>query len=349
MEAVASDHPSHPIRIPPIPIVKKRYLIPLFILFALGGAAYAYVVTRNVTGPLTGLSVSHDVANRRPIAVMIDNINPDARPQTGLDKASLVFETLAEGGITRFLAVYLEQDAPMIGPVRSTRLYFNSWAAGLGVIFGHDGGNVDALQQLPTLGSIYNEDADRISGPFWRVSTRAAPHNEYTSTTLLRSYAAAHGGSITGAPTSLPHKGDASPGSRPSHFTLNIQFSYADYNVTWQYDPLSNRYLRFMGGSPHLDAVSGKQLTAKNVVVMYTTETSASDPYTPGAIHLTTEGSGKAAVYEDGKAIPGTWSKSSPESSLQWLDPTGRPIKLNPGNTWVEVVPTGNQVTAQGS
>jgi hypothetical protein len=100
-----------------------------------------------------------------------------------------------------------------------------------------------------------------------------------------------------------------------------------------------------MGGAPHLDAGSGKQLTAKNVVVMTTPETPASDPFTPESIHLQTEGSGPATVYEDGQAIKGTWSKPTVESPLQWLDPRGAPITLNRGNTWVEVVPTGNQVT----
>lgn len=324
----------------------KPFLLLLVVLVAaLGGGAYAYVQSQDVAGPLSGQPVSRNVANRRPIAVMVDNFSPDARPQSGLDKASLVFEALAEGGITRFMAVYLEQDAPKIGPVRSTRLYFNSWAAGLGVIFGHDGGNVDALQQLPSLTSIYNEDANRVSGPFWRTTNRLAPHNEYTSTGGLRSYADTHGASTTGSAVSLPHKSDAPVSQRPSHFTLNIQFSYGDYNVTWKYDPSANDYLRSMGGVPHLEAETGKQLRARNVIVMYTTETSASDPFTPGSIHLATEGSNTAVVYQDGQAIEGTWSKPTVGSPLQWLNRQGQPIKLNKGVTWVEVVPVGNQVT----
>lgn len=323
----------------------KRFLIPIFIIAALAGGAYAYVINHRVTGPLTGQTVNREVANRRPIAVMLDNLSPDARPQSGLDRASLVFETLAEGGITRFMAVYLEQDAPMIGPVRSARLYYNSWAAGLGVIFGHDGGNVDALQQLPSLTSVYNEDADKISGPFWRISSRAVPHNEYTSTARLRSFAESHNGDITGSRYSLPHKDDAPLGQRPSHFGLNVQFSYADYNVSWQYDRASNTYLRSMGGTPHVEASTGKQLSANNVVVMFTPETPASDPYTPGAIHLQTEGTGKATVYRDGTAVDGTWSKDSVDSPLKWLDASGKEIPLDKGTTWVEVVPAGNSVT----
>jgi hypothetical protein len=323
----------------------RRFLIPLLVVAALAGGVYAYIVNSRVDGPLTGLPVSRDVAGRRPVAVILDNFSPDARPQSGLAQASLVFETLAEGGITRFMAIYLEQDAATIGPVRSTRLYFNSWAAGLGVIFGHDGGNVDALQQLPALQSVDNIDADRVSGPFWRISARAAPHNEYTSSSLLRTYAQQHGGDTSGSGFSLPHKSDAPFFQRPASFSLHITFSSPDYNVTWRYEPGANDFVRFMGGSPHVDAVTGHQLTAKNVIVMETTETSAYDPYTAGAIHLATEGIGTATVYEDGKAITAQWSKGSVESPLRWLNAAGQPIKLDRGVTWVEVVPEGNTIS----
>ena len=323
----------------------RRWLIPALVAAALGVGAYAYVQNRPVDGPLTGEATSRAIADRRPIAVVVDNYSPDARPQSGLGEASLVFETLAEGGITRFMGVYLEHDAPKIGPVRSTRTYFNSWAAGLGVILGHDGGNVDALHELPTLASVYNEDNDRLTGPFYRTTDRVAPHNEFTGTEMLRSYAATHGGTTTGAPAAIPHKADASPGQRPPHFQLQVQFSSTDYNVSWQYDPGADDYARAMGGSPHIDASTGSQLRAKNVIVMRVTETPASDPYTPNSINLGTTGTGIATVYEDGRAIAGHWSKPSADSPLQWLDATNAPIALNRGATWIEVVPSENSVT----
>lgn len=323
----------------------RRLLIPLLIVVALGIAAFAYLQKRQVDGPLGGEPVSQTIADRRAVAVIFDNLSPDARPQSGLAAASLVFETLAEGGITRFMGVYLEHDAPKLGPVRSTRTYFNSWAAGLGVIFGHDGGNVDALEQLPTLSSVFDVDADRVHGPFYRTTDRAIPHNEYTSTTALRSYAGSHGGAVSGAPSAIPHKDDAPPGQRLGRFRLNIQFSYGAYNVQWQYDPATNQYARSLGGAPATDGATGRQLAAKNVIVMRTTETPASDPYTPRAISLATTGTGVATVYEDGQAIEGHWSKSSITGTLQWLDNAGHPIALNRGATWIEVVPTGNAVT----
>jgi hypothetical protein len=326
----------------------RKILLLVLILAALGGGAYAYETNRHTTGPLTGESVGSAVAGRRPIAVTIDNYLA-ARPQTGLQNASLVLETLAEGGITRFEAVYLEHDASTVGPVRSTRLYFNHWADGLHAIFGHDGGNVDALHELPTLGGIFNEDADRISGPFWRVSSRVAPYNEYTSTTGLRQYADQHGADMHGSGMSFPHKNDALPFQRPGRSYIHVQFSYADYNVVWEYDPAADDYLRFMGGAPHNDAATGKQITAKNVIVLFTDESPSYDPYTPGAIHMRTEGTGKAIVYVDGGSTTGTWSKPSVGGGLKVLDSGGKPIALNKGNTWIEVVPTGNQVSVSST
>jgi hypothetical protein len=323
-------------------------LLLVVVAVAVAGGAYAYIQSLQVDGPLTGEPVGRDIASQRPVAVTLDNISPDARPQSGLDHASLVFETLAEGGITRFMAVFLEHEAPVVGPVRSTRFYYNSWAAGLGVIFGHDGGNVDALQELPTLSTVFNIDADRVSGPFYRVTSRVSPHNEYTSTERLRQYASQHGDGSGASRMSIPHKDDAPYSQRLASFHLNIQFSYADYNVSWSYDRVSNSYLRDMGGAPHVDAISGKQLSATNVVVMMTDESSGYDPYTTGAIKLRTEGTGPAMVYEDGKVVNGIWSKPSVDAPLQWLDSSGQVISLDRGATWVEVVPKGNTVTTSG-
>jgi hypothetical protein len=321
------------------------FLLLLVILAVAGGAGFAYYVARHVDSPLTGEPVAPNVAKQRAIAVMIDNISPDARPQSGLAQASMVYETLTEGGITRFMAVFLDHEASKIGPVRSTRLYYNSWAAGLGVIFGHDGGNVDALHQLPDLTSIANVDADVHPKPFYRTTDRLAPHNEYTSTAALRSFASSLGESTTGAPPALPFKSDAPTGQRPTPFTLSVDFSTPEYNVAWQYDPGTNTYLRSMGGRPHVDAVTGQQLAAKNVVVMRTVESAAYDPYTPGAIHLQTEGTGAVTVYRDGISVTGTWDKPSVDAPLRWLDTAGNPIPLDRGVTWVEIVPEGASVT----
>ncbi|MGH2444307.1 MAG: DUF3048 domain-containing protein, partial [Chloroflexota bacterium] len=92
-----------------------------------------------IPGPLDGQSTKRHLALRRPLAVIVENYAPDSRPQSGLAPASTVIETLAEGGVTRFMAIYLEHDAALVGPVRSTRMYFDHWAAGFHAIFGHVG------------------------------------------------------------------------------------------------------------------------------------------------------------------------------------------------------------------
>ncbi|MGH8192212.1 MAG: DUF3048 domain-containing protein [Rhodanobacteraceae bacterium] len=331
----------------------KRLIIAivLIIVALIVGGGYAFLQAQQPSvGPLNGYKVSPSVAERRPIAITIDNFAPDARPQSGISQASLVYETLAEGGITRLMAVFLEHDSAMVGPIRSTRIYFNHLAAGLGVILGHDGGNRDAQRELPSDSTIYNEDSDYNHQPFWRTSTRAIPHNEYTSTYKLRAYAKAHGGSITGSRVTLPHKDDAALGQRPTNpIVLHVDFSYTDYNIEWSYDRATNTYLRYANGIPQTDASTGKQLSADNVVVMYTHERPDPDPYTPGSIYLDTEGSNKVTVYQDGKAMNGTWSKSDKDAPLRWLNSSGNQIPLNRGDTWVDLVPLGTPVSVNGT
>src|SRR5437588_12749173 len=114
-----------------------------------------------IPGPLTGESTARAVAQRRPLAIILENYSPDSRPQAGLGAASTVIETLAESGVTRFMAIYLENDAAKVGPVRSTRLYFDHWAAGFHAILGHVGGNDDAQALLWHLPSVFNIDENR--------------------------------------------------------------------------------------------------------------------------------------------------------------------------------------------
>jgi hypothetical protein len=262
-----------------------------------------------------------------------------------LQQASLVFETVVEGGITRFMAVYIGQNPPTIGPLRSTRLYFNSWAAGLGAILVHDGGNVDALQELPSLKSVGNVDADHVFSPFWRSSSRLAPDNEYTSSNRLSSYFRQEGITTSARSVTIPTVGDVLSPVRPAPFVVHIQFSYGDYNVDWRYDPAANDFIRSASGPPSIDATTKRQLTARTVIVMQVQETPGNDPFTLFAVNLKTEGSGPAMIYQDGIAVSARWSKPSVESPLQWLDRNNRPIALDGGTTWVEAVPVGNTVS----
>src|SRR5262249_8533531 len=179
---------------------------------------------------------------RRPIIVMIDN-HPDAYPQTGLDRAAVVFEALAEFGVTRFMALYapgITPDAPQIGPVRSTRLYFVQWAMGFHPLYAHAGGSPQGLELVQSTDQLINLDAqfDANIPYFWRSSDRQAPHNLYTSSTKLEQAA----GDLDVAGFDHPEvgflfKADVPEPQRPPSERLDYFFIYREDNAGWDYDP----------------------------------------------------------------------------------------------------------------
>lgn len=315
-----------------------------------------------IPGPLDGESTPRARALRRPLAVMVENYSPDSRPQSGLGAASAVFETLAESGITRFMAVYLEHDAPKVGPVRSTRIYFDHWASSLHAIFAHVGGNDDALALLWHLPMVFNLDENRwevnlynTGTPlFWRSSQRAAPHNMYVNTNKLRHYAQKHGQNWVYNQVYFVHKHPAALAQRgPNGSTINITFEdplapHVDpnYTVRYVYDRASNTYRRFMGGSPHVDVATGRQLQPANVIIMRTGAPQA-DPAagpTPESITIPNVGGGKAWFFRDGKVISGTWRLPNQYAPLRFYDRVGHQVALNPGQTWIEVAPPSSPV-----
>jgi hypothetical protein len=284
--------------------------------------------------------------------VIIDNFDPDARPQAGLNRASVVFETVAEGGITRFMAIYLEKDAPIVGPVRSARIYFDSWAAGMHAIYAHAGGNNDALAELPHLSNLTNVDglANGAPNPFswdlyWRSTDREAPHNFYTATDRLRAYAdaTAHADADPVVP-SLLHKEPAAWWVRPKGGWIHISFSTDSYSVQYSYDPRCNCYLRSMNGQPHTDAFSLRQIAPANVVVLYAGVVPDKASNTPGSVNVQSRGFGRALYFRDGTVTDGFWHKGAAQDPLSLLDAHGQPVAFNPGQTWFEIVPIGNNV-----
>jgi hypothetical protein len=319
-----------------------------------------------VPGPLDGERVTWDVAHRRPVAIMVENYNPDSRPQTGLSSASVVFETVAESGITRFMPVYLEKIPAVVGPVRSARVYYDSWANGLHAVLVHAGGNDDALKELFTLHNIADvnevkwEDANyNPTVPFFaRTPERAIPHNMYTFPPKVLAYEKTQHVQLNGSfPDLLPHHAPDNIIHRPAGGTLDLAFnsnvsaSDPGYNVEYQYDRGSDRYLRFMGGVPHLEASSGHQLAPSNVVVLLgsvTPDPKAGD--NPGAVYVQSIGKNLAYLFRDGKETKGTWHKSHGGSPLLLLDDHNRPFTFNPGQTWIEVVPSlaGNMTWKPG-
>ncbi len=300
-------------------------------------------VETRVPAPLTGELVDSSVITKRPIAVVIEN-HPDARPQSGYNDADLVYETLAEGGITRTLAIFQSKSSNEIGPVRSARSYFVDWLTAYGALFGHVGGNADALDLVSQIGvadlnQFYN------GGNYWRSSDRYAPHNVYTTTDKLYAAAKANNLSTTATVGSLKFKKDLVEKDRPATQNVSIEFSYGDFTAGYTYVPKTNTYSRSIAGEAAKDKNTGIQIAPKNVIVEFTPITPYVNYAGEQGVRITDIGSGSGYLFQDGKSVKITWSKSSREARTKYTDESGKEIELNPGQTWIEVVPTGNSVT----
>lgn len=280
---------------------------------------------------------------RRPYVVMIDN-HPRAYPQTGLDKAALVYEALAEFGLTRFMAVYVpgvSPDAASIGPVRSARLYFVRWAMGMNGMFIHAGGAPDALALARETPEIIDVDALNRSGGayFSRIRTRSAPHNLYTSTARLDQAAAAFGNAELNNPElGFLIKGETPPEQRPAGQSFSYYFIARQDNVGWVYHPESNGYHRLRRGKPAIDAATRQQLWTKNVVVIEVQER----PILGDAkqrIEQDVIGSGPGVLFQDGIAVDITWRKDSAAAPLRFYLADGSEATLNPGQIWIAAIP----------
>ncbi len=247
---------------------------------------------------INGAKVSDQTARTRPIAVMIEN-HPDARPQAGLLQADIIYETLAEGGITRFLAVYQSQTATKIGPVRSAREYFALLANEISAVYAHVGGSNEAISQIKAGKYKHFSDANEYyNGEFFpRPKDKIAPHNIYTSSELLEKLIAARSYLSLAKYDSWLFKDDepATPGQITTN-KINIDFSRPGYEVEYRYSTSTNSYLRFLSGDTHTDEQTGKQLAAKNVVIQLVNVTPVpNDPLLQVNIQLT--GEGRAVIF----------------------------------------------------
>jgi hypothetical protein len=264
-------------------------------------------------------------------AVMIDN-HPDARPQSGLAEANLVYEIPVEGGMTRFMAVFdATTTAEQIGPVRSARKYFVEFADGLDAVYAHVGGSPEALQLTHALPGFRELDEFANSATFWRSKKRAAPHNVYTRIDLLREAAARKKWS-TGSFVGWAYV-DAAPTSTVTGQDVPDITYEAVPSITWKYVPATNSYERYASGAQKKD-IDGAPVVAKNVVVLFT-ESSILDSY--GRLKVRTTGKGQAMLYRDGKAIQMTWHRSAGEH-LRFETMDSKEALFNPGTTWIQVL-----------
>ncbi|MBI3889672.1 DUF3048 domain-containing protein [Candidatus Saccharibacteria bacterium] len=285
--------------------------------------------------PLTGVQVADEAAAKQAAtAIMIEN-SPDARPQSGIKAAGVVFEAIAEGGITRFLALYQQEKPGLVGPVRSVRLYYVDWLAPFQASVAHVGGSKFALDEVRN-GQYRDIDQFFNAGTYWRAKDRYAPHNVYTNFANLDALNKAKGYNES-AVAGFDRK-DPAPASPPTATQLNISISGPLYNSSYTYDAASNTYLRSQAGKPHTDRESG-QIAPTVVVAMFVNMSRVmEDGYRE---QITTTGSGRAVIFQDGTALETTWHKASRTGQINFTDAAGKPVKLNRGQTWISAVPNG--------
>lgn len=290
--------------------------------------------------PLTGAQVEPAAADRPVRSIIIEN-SPDARPQSGLQDAGVVYEALAEGGITRFQTFFLEGQPATLGPVRSLRAYFVDWGLEFNAPVAHAGGSAEALDLVGPTG-LRSLNALVIGAPsFYRTNDRAAPHNLYTNSTLLDKLLAARGITAPASFKPTPRKAD-SPAQTAANPNITINYSSGAFTAAYRYDAAANDYARLLAGVPHIDRNSGKQIHVKNIVVEYM-PTRILD--SAGHVGMTTVGRGQGIVFRDGQAIAATWVKESRNARTKLLDTNGNEIPLNVGNTWYSIVPVGRTVS----
>jgi Protein of unknown function (DUF3048) N-terminal domain/Protein of unknown function (DUF3048) C-terminal domain len=294
-----------------------------------------------LASPLSGLPISRLGTSQRPIAVIVEN-HPAARPQWGLSQASRVYESLTEGPITRYLALFNgAQNAPRVGPVRSIRTQFLNYVAETGAALAHVGGNEDALAMIPTL-HLANLDEFHFPGAYRRIFRPglAYEHTMFTSIDALRDITDERGWGEEGA---VPHpawKDDAPASARPAAQIVTIDFSTPLYQVRWLYRSATDDYVRDLAGRPDVDALTGFVLRATTISIMVVHRVEGRTPIREDTWTYDDVGSGPAWVVEDGRVTPATWHKPWRAARLVFTDRNGAEIPMNRGPQWIEIVPT---------
>jgi len=285
---------------------------------------------------LNGIQIADQAAEKSPVtAIMIEN-SPEARPQSGLNQAEVVYEAIAEGGITRFLALYQQHKPQLIGPVRSVRPYYVDWLAPYQPSVAHVGGSAAALAEVRN-GNYRDIDQFFNGAYYWRSTDRYAPHNVYTSFEKLDALNAKKG--YTSSEFTSFARADGVPAKTQDATSVDVTISSALFNSHYDYDATTNSYKRSQGGEAHLDREEG-QIAPQSVVVMNVNMSLVMEDGYREAI--TTSGSGQAYVFQNGTVQSVTWQKSDRASTLRLVDANGKDVSLVRGQTWIAAVPNGS-------
>lgn len=296
-----------------------------------------------VRSKLTGKYVKPKVAKKRPYAVMINNIGYAFQRQMGTSKADLIYEALAEGGITRMLAIYEDvSGVKKIGSVRSARHYYVEFAQEWDAIYCHFGHTKYAVSKMDDLKTNNLSGLSAIGGVVYaRDRSIRAPHNVFTNGKKLKKGAKKLGYSLKKDETAMAEHfnfyekdTDLSEGSKATNIT--IPFS-AYSTCKMKYNKKSKVYMKSEYGKKHMDAYYKKQLKFKNVIIQLVDESNI-DHNGYQTMKLK-KASGKGYYYTNGKRINITWKRTESTNEMAYYDESGNVLTVNPGKTYIAVYP----------
>ena len=297
---------------------------------------------------LTGREVSNkDIPTQAATCVMIEN-SPAARPQSGLNEAGVIYEAIAEGGITRFMAIFQEAKPDYIGPVRSVRLTFAEMAKPYHCSIAHVGGSDNALKLIRGNNSFRDIDQFYNAKYYWRIRSRASPHNVYTRSSMLDELNFDKGYRTSEFAGFARVKPDAKPEvseKKANKITINMNSNL--YSPVYSYDANTNKYLRsyVQGGAHYSVAENGTKTQNAPDVVVAMKVSAVSRSGDAQYADYTTTGTGDVAIFQNGSVITGHWSRADKDSELKFIDASGNDIQLNRGQTWITLYPSNGKVT----
>jgi hypothetical protein len=303
--------------------------------------------------PLTGLRVSDPATlDRRPLAIKISNAPAVVRPQSGLSMADLVFEHYAEGSVTRFTAIFLGHGASKVGSIRSGRLIDLEIPAMTGAMFAYSGSSGGVKQKI-IASDFYQEG--RVVSPdfgvgepvFFRVPEpgKAFEHTLFTSTDALWALTTERGLNTRQELHGMAFREAPPADGQPARY-VEIPYLPGAASAEWTFDRELGLYRRSVLGEPHTDALTGQQLTAANVIIVYANhvETDILEDLVGGghySIEIQIWGEGPVQIVRDDQVFDGQWVRRAREDMLSFLDASGNPLPLKPGNSWYQIVPLG--------
>lgn len=312
-----------------------------------GNAPSVDVTPSPFVNPLTGLPISEELSKQRPVSIMINNIK-QALPQESVSKADVLYECLAEGGITRLLMLVQDYASlGQVGSVRSTRDYYLDFAQNHDALFFHAGGSEKAYSEIASR-SIDNFDGVRMNIPnsFFRDPWRLN-NMQYEHTLVITGEGIVNAIKYRNKRTALTNAFD-----NPLDFSLNeyapagneakcVYLPFSNYQTPYmKYNAATGTYQRWQYDIPHTDK-TGEQLEFKNVIVLFCHHTGPLD--TAGRIEVTTTGNGDGYYITNGKYVPIKYTKATEDSQIKLYNADSTPLLINKGKTYIAVFNQSNK------